>query len=108
MKGSIYESEYIVSHEGEHAYNMNHGSTAFIANVARSHHHEMIGNKSINSTMRTEIRNELGPQVDVTKNYSRLPKSHYDPQPNDYGQPVYKELFKKNAKSGTAKGGIGK
>jgi hypothetical protein len=107
MKGSIYESEYMVSNEGEHHYRMNGiGSKAFIANVARSHHHEMIGNKSIHSTLRTEIRNELGPQVDVTKNYSRLPKSHYDPQPNDYGHPVYDTLYKKAAKAGTAKGGI--
>ncbi len=109
MKGNLYSNEYEVSAQGEYHYGMNGiGSRAFIADSARANHRQMVGNKSIHSTLRTEIKNDTGPRMDVTKNYSRLPKSHYDPQPNDYGHPVYDTLFKKSAKSGMAKGGIRK
>ena len=54
----------------------------------------------------TEVNNSIGPKIDVTKNYSRLPKSMNYPQPNDSGQPVYPALFKKSSKTGTFKGGL--
>jgi len=54
----------------------------------------------------TEIRNEIGPKIDVTKNYSRLPKSMNQPQPNDAGQPVVTAFYNKAARPGISKGGI--
>ena len=62
--------------------------------------------KVIDGTSRTEVRNEVGAKVDVTKNYSRLPKSNSVSQPNDAGEPVVTAYYNKMAKPGIAKGGI--
>ena len=54
----------------------------------------------------TERRNNIGPKIDVTKNFSRLPKTHQDPQPNDFGEIRGNTEYMKSAKAGIAKGGI--
>jgi hypothetical protein len=90
----------------EMGVNMNGGTMAPLGNESRNMQRSHVESKVIDQTGRTERREEQTARVDVTKNYSRLPKSMNQPQPNDAGQPVYGKLFEKAAKAGTAKGGI--
>jgi len=99
------QDQYNVSNMGEHAHNMNGGSHAFIADSAKINHRQIVGGKVINETAMTERRNEALPEPDVTKNFSRLPKTHWVPQPNNYGEPVVDTLYKKAGAKGMHKGG---
>ena len=100
------QDQYNVSVMGEHAQNMNGGSQAFIADSAKINHRQIVGHHVISETARTERHNEALPQPDVTKNFSRLPKIHWVPQPNNYGEPVVNTLYKKSGAKGQQKGGI--
>jgi len=100
------QDQYSTYHGGEHAYSMNRGPKVFLANAARANHHTMVGNKAISSVARTEIRDDIGPKMDVTKNFSRMPKTYNDPQPNDFGEPARETLYTKSSKAGMAKGGM--
>jgi hypothetical protein len=99
------QDQYNVSVMGEHIHNMNAGSHAFIADAARINHRQIVGGKVINETSMTERRSEAYDPPDVTKNFSRLPKIHWVPQPNNYGEPVHNELFRKAGTAAMAKGG---
>lgn len=99
------QDQYNASYMCEHAHNMNDGSHAFIADAAKINHRQVVGHKVVNETARTEIRNEATPEPDVTKNFSRLPKIHQVPQPNNFGEPVVNTLYKKAGPKGMHKGG---
>lgn len=99
------QDQYKISMMGEHAHNMNGGSHAFIADSAKINHKQVVKSKVVNETARTERHNEALPQPDVTKNFSRLPKTHWVPQPNNYGEPVSHALSKKAGAKGQHKGG---
>ena len=100
------QDQYNVSVMGEHHQNINGGSYAFIADSAKINHRQIVGSKVVNETAMTERHNEALPQPDVTKNFSRLPKIHWVPQPNNYGEPVVNTLYKKSGAKGQQKGGI--
>ena len=100
------QDQYNVSVMGEHEQNMNGGSQAFIADSSKINHRQIVGSKVVNETAMTERHNEALPQPDVTKNFSRLPKIHWVPQPNNYGEPVVNTLYKKSGAKGQQKGGI--
>ncbi len=89
---------------GEHALNMNGGSHAFIADVAKLNHRMVVKSKDMSA--RTERHSEALPRLDITKNFSRLPKIHWVPQPNNAGEPVVNTLYKKAGAKGQRKGGI--
>lgn len=99
------EDQYKISMMGEHAHNMNGGSYAFIADSAKINHRQIVGHKVVRETARTERHNEALPQPDVTKNYSRMPKIHWVPQPNNFGEIRGESLSRKAGKSGIHKGG---
>lgn len=99
------EDQYNISQKSEVHLNMNGGSHAFIADSAKLNHRQIVGHKIVSSTARTERRSEASPQPDVTKNYSRLPKIHWVPQPNNLGNPVGEALYRKAGKTGMHKGG---
>lgn len=99
------QDQYNVSHMGEHAHNINGGSYAFIGDSAKVNHRQIVGQKVVNETAKTERRNEAAPQPDVTKNYSRMPKIHWVPQPNNFGEIRAESLSHKAGKSGVHKGG---
>jgi hypothetical protein len=99
------QDEYKVSMMGEHAHNMNGGSYAFIADSAKINHKQVVKSKVVNETARTERTNEALPKLDITKNFSRLPKTHWVPQPNNFGNPVVDTLYKKAGAKGQHKGG---
>ncbi|HHT9129526.1 MAG TPA: hypothetical protein ACFYEC_01510 [Candidatus Brocadiaceae bacterium] len=94
-----------IPHQGQYAddlhfrsemeVNMSEKSNKFIGESRKMNHRQIVMPKVIKSTALTERRNEVGPKIDVGKNFSRLPKSHNDPIPNDYGQPVVPRVFKK-------------
>lgn len=99
------EDQYSISHKSEVHVNMNAGSHAFIADSAKLNHRQIVGHKVVSSTARTERRSEASAQPDVTKNYSRLPKIHWVPQPNNFGNPAVETLHRKAGKAGIHKGG---
>jgi hypothetical protein len=90
----------------EYHYNMNGGTSEMIGMAHKMGHKQMVLGKAIDSVALTERRESQTPRVDVTKNFSRLPKTFNDPQPNDAGEPVTRQHFKKNAPAGTNKGGL--
>jgi hypothetical protein len=100
------QDQYKVSVMGEHAQNMNGGSHAFIADAAKINHRQVVGHKVIQETSKMEVREHHSAPPDVTKNFSRLPKIHWVPQPNNYGEPVVNTLYKKSGAKGLQKGGI--
>ena len=100
------QDQYNHSVQGEMHVNMNAGSQAFIGDSARINHKQVVGNKVVNDTAKTERHNEEGPKPDVTKNFSRLPKTHWVPQPNNYGEPVAHRVMRKAGAGGIQKGGI--
>jgi len=100
------QDQYNHSVDQEMHVNMNAGSQAFIGNAARMNHKQVVGNKAVHNTARTEVQNHEGPKPDVTKNFSRLPKAHWVPQPNNYGEPVAHRVLKKAGAGGVQKGGI--
>jgi len=89
---------------GEFHVNMNGGSHAFIAQAARLNHSMVVKQRRMSS--RTEIRDMAMSPPNVNKNFSILPKSYYNPMPNNYGEAVHNELYKKSGRSGVQKGGI--
>jgi hypothetical protein len=99
------EDQYKISHQGEVHINMNGGSHAFIAESAKINHRQITGPRGSKESDRTERRSEASPQPDVTKNFSRMPKIHWVPQPNNFGE-IRGESFKRKAgKGGVHKGG---
>jgi len=83
--------------------NMNAGSHAFIADAARMRHSMAVKHKNISA--KTEIRDMASAPPNVNKNFSILPKSYYNPTPNNFGEPAHNELYKKAGRSGVQKGG---
>ena len=83
--------------------NMNAGSHAFIADAVKMNHRTVVKHKNISA--RTEIRDMASAPPNVNKNFSILPKSYYDPTPNNYGEAVHHELYKKAGRPGIQKGG---
>ncbi len=100
------QDQYNVSHMGEHIHNMNGGSYAFIADSAKINHRQIVGHKVVKETARTERHNEAPARPDVTKNFSRLPKIHWVPQPNNAGEIPVHALKSKSGAKGQHKGGI--
>ncbi len=99
-----YASE--LPYHSEMHVKMTVGAKGMIGDARKMSHRMVVESKTIDHTSLTERRDEIGDKIDVTKNFSRLPKVHQDPQPNDFGEPVHRELYKKDGKAGIVKGGI--
>lgn len=98
--------QYECHYPGEMHVNMNSGSHAFIGDSARMRHETVVKAKVIDSTARTERHNNAPERPDVTKNFSRLPKSHWVPQPNNMGEIRAKPVLNKASSKGIFKGGL--
>ncbi len=98
------QDQYECRYKGEHQSNMNSGGHAMIGDANRISHVQVV--KSKNLSAHTERREEHPNPPNVNKAFTILPKSYYDPMPNNFGEPVHHELYKKQGKSGVRKGGV--
>lgn len=97
------QDQFKVSYVCEHRMNMNSGSHVMIAEAHKLNHHMVVKHKDLSG--RTEIRDEVGQKVNVAKNFSQLPKTHWLPQPNNFGEPVHHNVLRKAGPRGIHKGG---
>lgn len=98
-----FQDQYVCKYVGEFQSNMNGGNYTMIADSARISHRDIVKQKHMSG--KTEIRNEAIPRVNVAKNFSQLPKIHWLPQPNNFGEPVHHSVLRKAGPKGQHKGG---
>lgn len=102
-RSAFRQDQYSVSYLTEFHANMNAGGHAMIADAARLNHATVVKHKDLSA--RTERREEHPNPPNVNNAFTILPKSYYNPMPNNFGEPVHHELFKKAGRAAEVKGG---